>query len=129
MGVLRLRCGELIASCCREEKDWDFGTGAGFYLTATSEAYKKHYNMYEHIVNEIPEILEKADIGIVSRGPSLPFRLVRINARPGTGSKQGLGLWSLDGRYVSLSISFRRSLTIERRPRRALALPQEPGTL
>ncbi|KAI5454273.1 hypothetical protein NCC49_004333 [Naganishia albida] len=47
-----------------EEKDWDFGTGAGFYLTATSEAYKKHYNMYEHIVNEIPEILEKADIGI-----------------------------------------------------------------
>jgi S-formylglutathione hydrolase FrmB len=50
----------------REDKDWDFGTGAGFYLTATSEAYKKHYNMYEHIVTEIPEALEKADLGIVS---------------------------------------------------------------
>ncbi|GHJ89813.1 hypothetical protein NliqN6_6215 [Naganishia liquefaciens] len=47
-----------------EDKDWDFGTGAGFYLTATSEAYKKNYNMYEHIVKEIPEALEKADLGI-----------------------------------------------------------------
>lgn len=46
-----------------EDKDWDFGTGesvlvlagrrrgadgcvgAGFYLNATSEAYKTHYNM------------------------------------------------------------------------------------
>lgn len=51
-----------------EDKDWDFGTGAGFYLTATSEAYKKHYNMYEHIVKEIPDVLEKANIGIVSVG-------------------------------------------------------------
>lgn len=49
-----------------EDKDWDFGTGAGFYLTATSEAYKKNYNMYDHIVKEIPEALEKADLGIVS---------------------------------------------------------------
>lgn len=57
-----------------EDKDWDFGTGAGFYLTATSEAYKKHYNMYEHIVKEIPDVLEKANIGIVSLGVlSLPF--------------------------------------------------------
>ena len=28
-----------------EDADWDFGTGAGFYLDATSEAYSKHYNM------------------------------------------------------------------------------------
>ncbi|KAJ9126368.1 hypothetical protein QFC24_002104 [Naganishia onofrii] len=47
-----------------EDKDWDFGTGAGFYLTATSEAYKKNYNMYEHIVNEIPTVLEQANLGI-----------------------------------------------------------------
>lgn len=49
-----------------EDKDWDFGTGAGFYLTATSDAYKKNYNMYDHILREIPEALEKADLGIVS---------------------------------------------------------------
>lgn len=29
-----------------EDADWDFGTGAGFYLDATSAAYSKHYNMY-----------------------------------------------------------------------------------
>ena len=60
-----LECDGLIARQS-EDKDWDFGTGAGFYLTATSEAYKKNYNMYEHIVKEIPEALEKADLGIVS---------------------------------------------------------------
>lgn len=57
-----------LLSRISEDKDWDFGTGAGFYLTATSEAYKKHYNMYEHIVKEIPDVLEKANIGIVSVG-------------------------------------------------------------
>lgn len=28
-----------------EDKDWDFGTGAGFYVNATSDTYSKHYNM------------------------------------------------------------------------------------
>jgi len=28
-----------------EETDWDFGTGAGFYLDATADKFKKHYNM------------------------------------------------------------------------------------
>lgn len=28
-----------------EDADWDFGTGAGFYLDATSDKYKQHYNM------------------------------------------------------------------------------------
>lgn len=28
-----------------EEDDWDFGTGAGFYLDASAEKWKKHYNM------------------------------------------------------------------------------------
>lgn len=29
-----------------EDKDWDFGTGAGFYLDATADKWSKHYNMY-----------------------------------------------------------------------------------
>ncbi|KAL7417652.1 esterase D [Mrakia frigida] len=41
-----------------EEEDWDFGTGAGFYLNATSEKYKKNYRMYELITEELPRVLE-----------------------------------------------------------------------
>lgn len=28
-----------------EDKDWDFGTGAGFYLNATKAPYSKNYKM------------------------------------------------------------------------------------
>merc|ERR1719453_2201927 len=37
---------------------YDFGIGAGFYLTATTDKYKKHYNMYDFVVTELPEIVE-----------------------------------------------------------------------
>lgn len=32
-----------------EDADWDFGTGAGFYLDATEEKWAKHYRMYSYI--------------------------------------------------------------------------------
>ncbi|WP_251359624.1 S-formylglutathione hydrolase [Kangiella sp. TOML190] len=35
------------------EGAWDFGLGAGFYLNATQEPYKKHYQMYDYIVHEL----------------------------------------------------------------------------
>ena len=41
--------------------------GAGFYLNAASDKWKKHYNMYDLIVKEIPDVLEQADLGLVSR--------------------------------------------------------------
>ncbi|GAA5981115.1 hypothetical protein JCM5350_007160 [Sporobolomyces pararoseus] len=41
-----------------EDKDWDFGTGAGFYLNATNDKYSKHYNMYDFIVRELPDYLK-----------------------------------------------------------------------
>lgn len=47
-----------------EDKDWDFGTGAGFYINATSAAYKKHYNMYDHVLNEIPAQLGDLNIDV-----------------------------------------------------------------
>ena len=28
-----------------EDADWDFGTGAGFYLDASAPKFKTHYNM------------------------------------------------------------------------------------
>ena len=32
-----------------EDEDWDFGTGAGFYVNATTEKWAKHYNMYDYV--------------------------------------------------------------------------------
>ncbi|NES02292.1 MAG: S-formylglutathione hydrolase, partial [Okeania sp. SIO2F4] len=42
-----------------EDDDWDLGTGAGFYINATSEPWKKHYQMYSYVVEELPEIITK----------------------------------------------------------------------
>jgi S-formylglutathione hydrolase len=40
-----------------DEDSWDFGTGAGFYVDATEEKWKKHYRMYSYIVKELPAII------------------------------------------------------------------------
>ncbi|KAI0271433.1 carbohydrate esterase family 1 protein [Gloeopeniophorella convolvens] len=45
-----------------EDDDWDFGTGAGFYLNATNPKYSRHYNMRTHITLELPEVLEAAGL-------------------------------------------------------------------
>lgn len=37
---------------------YDFGLGAGFYLNATQEPWKKHYQMYSYVVDELPELIE-----------------------------------------------------------------------
>lgn len=37
---------------------YDLGLGAGFYLNATQEPWKKHYQMYDYIVKELPTIIE-----------------------------------------------------------------------
>lgn len=40
-----------------EDGGWDFGTGAGFYLDATSAGWKENYRMYSYITNELPALL------------------------------------------------------------------------
>jgi len=40
-----------------EDDDWDLGTGAGFYLDATVEPWKQHYQMYSYVVQELPELI------------------------------------------------------------------------
>jgi len=42
-----------------EDDDWDFGTGAGFYLDAEAEPWRKHYRMYSHVVEELPKLVEE----------------------------------------------------------------------
>ena len=47
------------------EGAYDFGLGAGFYVNATEEPWRKHYQMYEYTVNELPALIE--DIFPVTR--------------------------------------------------------------
>lgn len=41
-----------------EDGDWDFGTGAGFYLDATAEPWKHHYRMGRYVSVELPNLIE-----------------------------------------------------------------------
>lgn len=39
--------------------DWEFGEGAGFYLNATQEKYRRHFNMHDYVVDELPLLLSE----------------------------------------------------------------------
>ena len=39
------------------DDSWDFGSGAGFYVDATEEKWKRHYNMYSYIACELPSLV------------------------------------------------------------------------
>ena len=40
-----------------EDDDWDFGSGAGFYIDATVEPWAKHYRTYSYVAWELPSIV------------------------------------------------------------------------
>ncbi|MFC5385903.1 S-formylglutathione hydrolase [Aquamicrobium segne] len=41
-----------------DEKDnWQFGSGAGFYVDATQAPYAQNYRMYSYITQELPELI------------------------------------------------------------------------
>jgi len=40
-----------------EDDDYDFGSGAGFYVDATEEPWRKGYRMYSYITEELPKAL------------------------------------------------------------------------
>lgn len=42
----------------QEHDAYDFGSGAGFYVNATTEGYKDHYKMYDYIVQELVGIIK-----------------------------------------------------------------------
>ncbi|WP_427913455.1 S-formylglutathione hydrolase [Ramlibacter sp. MMS24-I3-19] len=42
------------------DADWDFGTGAGFYLDAQREPYARHWRMESWLLQELPSVLEGA---------------------------------------------------------------------
>src|SRR5690625_2771646 len=39
-----------------EDENWDFGTGAGFYVDATQEPWARHYRMESYVTQELFEI-------------------------------------------------------------------------
>lgn len=41
------------------DEAYDFGKGAGFYLNATQEPWARNYQMYDYIVEELPELINK----------------------------------------------------------------------
>lgn len=41
-----------------ENDSYDFGSGAGFYVNATTEGYKDHYRMFDYIMDEVVSILK-----------------------------------------------------------------------
>ncbi|THH28295.1 hypothetical protein EUX98_g5892 [Antrodiella citrinella] len=47
-----------------EDDDWQFGTGAGFYLNATNPKWAKHYNMLTHVTVELPQVIEAAGLPV-----------------------------------------------------------------
>lgn len=40
------------------KEDWECGEGAGYYLDATVDKYKGHFNMYSYITKELPEVIQ-----------------------------------------------------------------------
>ncbi|CAH0536134.1 S-formylglutathione hydrolase [Vibrio marisflavi] len=46
--------GESVANA----EDYDLGQGAGFYLNATRQPWANHYQMYDYVTEELPNIVE-----------------------------------------------------------------------
>ena len=40
-----------------EHKNYDFGSGAGFYLNALTEGYSGHYRMFDYVAEELYELI------------------------------------------------------------------------
>lgn len=40
-----------------EDDDWDFGSGAGFYVDATRPPWSRHYRMYSYVTEELPGLV------------------------------------------------------------------------
>jgi len=42
-----------------DDPEYDLGQGAGFYLNATQEPWKRHYRMYDYVLEELPDLVEQ----------------------------------------------------------------------
>ena len=52
-----------------EPENWQFGSGAGFYLDATQAPYAKNYRMYSYVTEELPALIaEKFPVDMNRQG-------------------------------------------------------------
>lgn len=42
-----------------ERDNWQFGSGAGFYLDATQEPFARNYRMYSYVAQELPALIAR----------------------------------------------------------------------
>jgi len=42
-----------------EHDDFDFGSGAGFYINATREPWNQHYKMFDYVTEELPGLVRE----------------------------------------------------------------------
>jgi S-formylglutathione hydrolase len=49
-----------------EDKYWDFGIGAGFYLNATHPTYEEHYNTLTRVTMELQQVASSDGLGFRS---------------------------------------------------------------
>lgn len=77
-----------------DDPEYDLGQGAGFYLNATREPWKQHYRMYDYVVDELPELVER-------HFPLSGRRAISGHSMGGHGALV-IGLRN-QGRYTSIS--------------------------
>ena len=77
---------------------WDFGEGAGFYLNATTDGYKDHFNMYSYITEELIQSLEKE----LSDAIDISKRSIMGHSMGGLGALN-IGLKASKGTWSSIS--------------------------
>jgi S-formylglutathione hydrolase len=53
-----------------ESVRYDLGKGAGFYVNATQSPWNKHYQMYDYVTQELPELVE-ANLPILQNNRSI----------------------------------------------------------
>lgn len=53
-----------------EHADWDFGSGAGFYVDATNAPWNTNYRMFSYVTQELPDLVESSLKLLPKRGIS-----------------------------------------------------------
>ncbi|CCH44312.1 S-formylglutathione hydrolase [Wickerhamomyces ciferrii] len=79
-----------------EDDSWDHGTGAGFYVDATTDKYKNNYRMYSYVHEEIQPLLQ-------DEFENLNFENVSITGHSMGGYGALSGFLQNPGKYKSVS--------------------------
>jgi S-formylglutathione hydrolase len=76
-----------------EDQDYDLGSGAGFYVNATEEPWHKHYQMYDYVTAELPQLI----------GANFPINPSRTGICGHSMGGHGALVCGLRGNYRSIS--------------------------